>query len=87
MSTSVTYKGPSEAVVLGDGTVFEHGKPVEVDDPEVAASLLEQDVFVGRKPAKPRKTSAAKKAVDKTEPDAPSGDESPTGDDNPPEEG
>jgi hypothetical protein len=84
MSTSVTYVGPSEAVVLGDGTRFEQGKPVEVDDPDVAASLLEQDVFQGRKP---RKTSAAKKAPEKTEPDAPSGDDTPTGDDNPPEEG
>lgn len=84
MST-IQYVGPAEAVTLGDGTVFERRKPVEVDA-EVAKSLLEQDVFERPKPG--RKAAAKPKPAElKTESVAPAADEDPASAGDPPQEG
>lgn len=63
----LTYNGPSDAVnLLATGQRAEKGKPIDITDPAVAASLIEQ----GWTEPRPVKKAAPAAAV-KASPDAP----------------
>lgn len=63
----LTYNGPSDAVnLLATGQRAEKGKPIDITDPAVAASLIEQ----GWTEPRPVKKAAPVAAV-KASPDAP----------------
>lgn len=61
----ITYVGPFESVYLPifDADVA-HGETVEVSDPAVAASLLDQPSNWRAKPPKPTKAAPAKSTED-----------------------
>lgn len=68
----VVYTGPSPAVESPDGTIFALGESVDVDDDDLATSLLTQGCFLSAADYAAQQSSAAQPAVasDVTPPEA-----------------